>query len=125
MTSNRWVIVTGATGGIGFACCKILLENNYKIIALGRNYSTLKEKFHDCLGENLILKEVNLLDISIIKNLLEEINSQVGKVYGFVHCAGLQIITPINTYKIDKIREMFELNVFSAFEFIKYLSKKK
>ncbi|MGL4864556.1 MAG: SDR family NAD(P)-dependent oxidoreductase [Cetobacterium sp.] len=121
----KWVIVTGASGGIGFATSKILLENNYGVIALGRNLENLEKKFESFENNNLILKEIDFGENLNIKLLLEEINEKIGKIYGFVHCAGIQSIMPINLYNLKKIKEMFEVNVFLAFEFVKYLSKKK
>lgn len=53
----KTAIVTGASKGVGLATVKLLLEGNYRVIAVSRNLSKLSE----LVSENL---EVYSLDIT-------------------------------------------------------------
>ena len=41
--NNKTAIVTGASKGVGYATVKLLSENGYKVIAVSRNLSKLKD----------------------------------------------------------------------------------
>ena len=68
------------------------------------------------------------LDISKFELIDSEIGKAVeknGQIYGFVHCAGIDIVKPLSITKANTYQQIFDINVISAFEMVKIMSKKK
>ena len=68
MTSIN-VLITGATGFIGYRLAEYLLKKNYKIYCLARDSSKTDLLKNKAEIVNLDLKNINELDDSLIKNL--------------------------------------------------------
>lgn len=63
----KTAIVTGASKGVGLATVKLLLENDYKVIAVSRDLSKLSE----LNSSNLELYRLDITNESEIKNFYE------------------------------------------------------
>ena len=63
----KTAIVTGASKGVGLATVKLLLENDYKVIAVSRDLSKLSE----LNSNNLELYRLDITNESEIKNFYE------------------------------------------------------
>jgi len=123
--SNKHILITGASSGIGRQCAITCSQMGAKVTLLGRDEIRLREVLSLMEGdEHLILVE----DISItshIKRLVETSINSLGKVDGFIHAAGIEGTLPINSLNEEKYIAYFKINVIAGFEFIKYLAKKK
>ena len=122
MLGKRNILITGATSGIGKSLASFLVrDTNICVYGIGRS----EEKIQDLLGfENFKFLKFDLFDVGDIENLFKSALDTV-KFDGFVHCAGLEETLPISLYTYDRILQIFTLNVFSAIEILRNLSKKK
>lgn len=119
---NKSYLITGVTSGIGKEICTSLLKQGAKVIGLGRDSSKIKT----ILNNNLFtFKSFDLTSISKIESLFESIFLSTNKLDGLVHCAGKEETIPLNIYKPEKIKSIFEINVFSGIELLRVFSKKK
>lgn len=125
MLKNKWILLIGATGGIGEETTKYLYESGYNLVFFVRDIKKIKTICSDFLRERTLIKEINIKDENEIKNGLELIYANIGKLDGIINCSGTQIINGISLGKIKDIKEMFEINVFSVFLLLKYFFKKK
>jgi len=116
---NKWIVVTGASSGIGFATAKILLNNDYKVVLSSRNSHDLEEQFMSFNKDDYAIIPFDFSVIKDIKKYKEIVFSKVGKISGLVHCAGKTDILPLELYTYEKILGLFSTNTFSAFELIK------
>lgn len=113
---QKWIIVTGANGGIGYKICELFSKNNFAIIATDihdnfkniSNISTVKWTYH----------KVNLLNKDEIKNFIEDIKER--NVKCFINCAAFQICKPIWKYTENNWDNTYNCNVKSIFLFVKY-----
>jgi NAD(P)-dependent dehydrogenase (short-subunit alcohol dehydrogenase family) len=120
MIENKTILVTGSTSGIGLALCEYLLANNCKVIAVGRD----EDKVKNLKSTNFLFIKLDLNDFSGYTKIFDEaLNGQ--KFDGFVHCAGIEETMPITLYTPENIQKIFNINVFSGIELLRYFSKKK
>lgn len=59
---SKFIIVTGATRGLGLGCVQSLLSSGHKVLATGRDSSVIKEKLPESLHENLICENLDTAD---------------------------------------------------------------
>lgn len=134
-TENTWTfrfqkmqktyLVTGATSGIGLAVSESLLSQGYIVFAVGRDESKiadLKFKYESLLFEFISL---DLSKLDEIESSFEIIVRRNLKLDGLIHCAGMEETIPLTLYNPSKIKNIFNLNVFSAIELLRLFSKKK
>ena len=101
-------LVTGASSGIGKACAVKLLEQDNNVIAVSRSMPAIdnnRMNYVECdlslpgSGTKLVvekLKERDLLPID-----------------GFIHCAGVAPLLKISENEADKVKSIYEVNLFS------------
>jgi len=88
--SNKNIIVTGASSGIGKQCAITFSQLGANVILIARNEKRIKETFNKLKkGNHLII----LQDITEYDKLEEVVNTnvyKVGKISGFIHSAGIE-----------------------------------
>lgn len=120
MIRDKRILVTGATSGIGLALCDYLLKNNCKVIAVGRD----EDKIKNLKSTNILFVKLDLNEFSEYNKIFEEaLNGE--KFDGFVHCAGIEETMPITLCTPENIQKIFNINVFSGIELLRFFSKKK
>lgn len=122
------IIISGATSGIGLGLCIDLLnKGDYKIIAIGRDFTQLKELAGKEQFENgnLELLVLDLADPKAIEEHLQAAIDKTGKIDYFVNCAGIEDTNAMISYNYEKLKSFFDVNFFAAFEIMRIFSKKK
>ncbi len=80
-------LITGAGGGIGAALCKLLVENDYRVVAVGRDQKKLEDLAADC-GGNLFPLPLDVNDADAVAQLPRLIPAGLGPVEILVNNAG-------------------------------------
>lgn len=116
------ILITGVTSGIGFDLASRLLKySDYIIWGIGRNedkISNLKEY------SNFRFLKFDLNNIELYEDFFAECFDKI-KFNGFVHCAGIEETIPLLLQKPDATNTIFKINLFSAVELLRIISKKK
>lgn len=126
MEGNEYILVTGASSGIGQRIA-IELSKNYNIIINGRNQERIKQTLNECskhknhLCWQLDLENVNDIESSLDKFILDNNCS----VIGFVHSAGFMKTIPLKMASVELFHNSFNINVISAAIISKVLTKRK
>jgi len=123
LNCSKKILVTGATSGIGYGVCEALLSTGIKVLAFGRNKQPI-EHLEGRFGELIHFVSA---DLSVTKNIEPHIKSfheRYGKLDGMVHCAGLEETVPLSLLSNNRVKEMFDINVFSGIELLRICSKK-
>lgn len=123
--SAEWVVVAGASKGIGLATAKLLLRNGMSLVVSARSADTLKKEFAEFCAEKVCVIPHDFSDPSSIEAFAEEVNSETGPVAGFVYCAGMQLTLPLSMAVPERALEIFRVNTFAAIECVRCFSKKK
>lgn len=110
-------IVTGASRGIGYALSKELHSRGVKVIATARSEEKLKSLQEECDGD-LMYRVLDLGDRNAVEEWASELKSEGIRVSHLINNAGALVNKPFNQITAEELRRVYEVNVFSVFEFI-------
>ena len=121
--TGRSYIVTGAASGIGRATTLLLSECGAKVLLVDINEENLKKVATECKNETATLV-LDLTDAATIKSEIKAKVATFGKINGFVHCAGIPYVAPLNAVNAEKAEKVHQLNTYAAIELAKACSNK-
>lgn len=108
--SNKKVLITGGSSGLGKAMAKMLIEEGAKVAITGRDKEKLKEVAND-LGAKAIHADVT--NESDVKNCFDIMQNDLGGLDILINNAGIgSDRKPIDEIDLDEMRKVFEVNVF-------------
>ena len=114
MLSGKIAVVTGAGGGIGRECCRILARNNADVIVVGRHEQNIRET-SDMIKDEGFKSNPFLCDVSDRKNIdlfSDYIKKEYGRIDILVNNAGLFLPTDILAGQIsDEWQKMIDVNI--------------
>ena len=113
---DRVILVTGASGGIGAATVRMLIKEEAKVIASGRNEDKLTEL---AVETGCDVLPFDLESELSVKTALSEI-----EVYGIVNCGGWggEIASPMET-DLEVFDKVNSINARGTLLVVKYASK--
>lgn len=123
--SNRTIVVTGGSSGIGKETAILLSKLGAKIVLVARDKEKLMDVIRLLEGDNHGYISFDLLDFDNYSELISSIYSQYGLVSGFVHCAGISKLLPLRNIRYKNIQEVMEINYYSFMMLAHYMTKKK
>lgn len=108
---NKTVVITGASGGIGYQTAKIFVEEGYTVYGLSR-------KAGDLPGVRYI--STDLTDEDSVKAAFVKINSEAGAVNILINNAGSGISGAIEFTDLSDAQYQLDLNFFGTVRCIKH-----
>ena len=102
--SGKIAIVTGASGGIGEATCKMLLKEGWQVTGLSR---------HPGMLEGVRYISCDLRDDAAVKNAIAEAAGD-GKIDFLVSNAGMGISGAAAYADMEEVRRIFDVNCLGA-----------
>ncbi|PCJ28490.1 MAG: YciK family oxidoreductase [SAR86 cluster bacterium] len=125
--TDKTILITGASDGIGKACAKSFAEHGASLVLLGRTQSKL-ESVYDEIEElhpgKVVIHPIDFKTASIedYKILADSINDQYESLDGVIHNAALLgARTPIEFYPDQDWSDLMQVNVNAAFHLSKVL----
>ena len=106
------MLITGATGGLGYSISIALAQEGAEVIAVGRDKNRL-EDLSDAIEQakgSVTLVCIDLAKQGTIEELSNRISENYGELHGIIHCAmsSLQMM-PINQVSLKEV----EINLLS------------
>lgn len=108
---SKVVLITGASSGIGKVTAEYLLQKGYKVYGTSRNPKPALYNFP--------LIQLDVTEITSIKQAIQTILKKEGKIDVLVNNAGIGITGPVEETPSEEIRKAFETNFFGAIEVMK------
>jgi short-subunit dehydrogenase len=107
--SNKIVIITGASSGIGLATAKLLSQHGAKLVLVARS----KEKLEMLSSElpNSITIVADMTRVSDIKMMVEQTMQHFGRIDILINNAGQGYDAPIERTDIEIFHHICDLNV--------------
>lgn len=119
MLKGKVAVVTGGTRGIGYAIVRKYLENGAKVVLFGSREETVNKALSSLREENSSWEVSgyypNLSDASEMKEVIEKIKAQYGRIDILVNNAGISDSTPIDNYTEEQFTKVMQLNVNAIF----------
>lgn len=130
MTAQRWrldgqtALITGASAGIGLAIARELLGFGADVMIVGRDIDML-ESARDDLADEYPAQAIHALAADVSddedrREILDWVEDHADGLHILVNNAGGNITRPAIDYTEDEWRNIFETNLFSAFELSRY-----
>ena len=106
---DRVFIVTGASMGIGLATARALAARGGKVALLARSAEIIGELSNEIPGSFPVT--VDMTDFSAVRNAIQKIHENYGRVDGLINNAGRSYGSTIEAIKPEVFDEIFHLNV--------------
>ena len=115
------ILVTGCSRGVGLEICRVLLEQGHTVYGVARScpqeFKDLQERYPD----QLLYKSVDLSDSEHVReNVFGDFVSNKVQLDGFVNNAALAYDDIVSNINLDRLKGMYEVNVFSPMVMTKY-----
>ena len=110
-------LVTGCSSGIGYSASLMFARNGFHTYASMRNKrkSTIIQKIANREALPLEVIQLNVNNSLSVKNAIEDIISEKGRIDVLVNNAGYGLIGPIEDISIEELKAQFETNLFGVF----------
>lgn len=112
--SNKRVLITGASTGIGRACALLLSQLGAQLVLNGRNETALQETLSLLSGSGHITAPFDMIKTDELCGWVKSLTKNYGYLDCFVHCAGVQITKPIRLFNQAFFDETMHVNLASA-----------
>lgn len=123
--TNKNIVITGASSGIGKANAILCSKLGAKVILIGRDQAKLETTLLQMEGDGHLVYAMDITNFEQIDDLISEVVHKNGKISGFVHSAGIEMTRPLKILKQENWTSVFAINVFAGFEFAKSITKNK
>lgn len=123
--SDRTILVTGASSGIGRKTAIILSRLGARIILVARTQERLIDTLSLMEGKGHIVQPFDLSCWQEIPGLFSEVAAKVGPMHGLVHSAGKNIVLPFTMQSEKQMKEVMQINFNAALFLSQQFSKKK
>ena len=113
MQEAPFILVTGASSGVGYATVNSLIrEHGARVLALSRNKAALQQ----LLSENSTTGRLEIRSIDIAApDAPNSVLAMIGdrRVHGVVHNAGSLLKAEFGSYTLADLRDLYAINVFA------------
>ncbi|MEA2076980.1 MAG: SDR family oxidoreductase [Candidatus Marinimicrobia bacterium] len=107
---HKRVLVTGASSGIGRSIAELLLQQGFDVLGTSRDPQTIKNKLSEVKYFALDLQDPKSIDALI---------PELGDIDILINNAGQSQIGPLEEIPMEKVRSLFEINLFGIIQLTK------
>jgi NAD(P)-dependent dehydrogenase (short-subunit alcohol dehydrogenase family) len=109
MATQKVVLVTGVTSGIGEATAKVLSSQGYRVFGTARRSGGSRT-----LPAIAELVSLDVTDEASVRSCVQTVVDQSGRIDALVNNAGYTLIGSLEETSIEEAKELFETNFFGA-----------
>lgn len=121
--SNKNVLITGGTKGIGFGIAEVLLSHNYNVVITGRSRQGVDDAV-SLLGKisgtgKILGYACDVTDLQSMTEMMDKIHQQIGKTDVVIANAGIGHFGSIEDLTADQWQETMDINLTGVFNTVK------
>lgn len=124
LLTDRHVLVTGASSGIGRATAILSSRLGARVTITGRDQERLDQTFAALSGSGHRAVVRDLSDCDSLPGWIKELVREAGAFDGLAHCAGIQIGKPVRSVDQAFFDTMLRTNLLSALSLARGLRQK-
>jgi NAD(P)-dependent dehydrogenase (short-subunit alcohol dehydrogenase family) len=113
---DRWVVVTGASSGIGRAIAIELSAHGARLVLVGRDAGRLAETAAALPGAEHRTLVLDLVRHDLIAAAIADVRKDTGPLYGLCHAAGIVETRPLPTNTVQVVQAQLDVNVLAGLE---------
>jgi len=104
---KRIALVTGGTSGIGRCVARLLHEDGFEVIVIGRKRGRLESM----ATEGFVVIQGDVSDEKSVHAVMAEIERRFGRLDALVHCAGVAESEPADSITAESTRRQVDINL--------------
>jgi len=110
------VVVTGASTGIGWGCCKVLIKKGFRVFGSVRSETDAKRLASE-FGANFSPLLFDVTDAKAVKAAATAVEAALKgePLFGLVNNAGIAVAGPLLYLDLDEFRRQLDVNVTGQF----------
>jgi NAD(P)-dependent dehydrogenase (short-subunit alcohol dehydrogenase family) len=111
-----WVLVTGASSGLGRAIAIELAARGAGVVLSGRDAARLDQTRVAIGAAPHRILSLDLARHAEIVPAVQRLRAEIGPIYGLCHAAGIVQTRPLASNSVDVVRAQMEINLFAGLE---------
>jgi 3-hydroxybutyrate dehydrogenase len=118
---KRVALITGSTSGIGLGIAKAFAKEGYNIVfnGLEKEGPEIAAEVANKYNIDYFFSNANMLNPEDLRNLIQQVISHFGSIDVLINNAGIQHVSPIDSFPEDKWNEIININLNSVFHLTK------
>ena len=112
--SNKIVLVTGGTSGIGLEAAKLFREEGATVIIVGQNPDRLQSVAGQ-LGDSVTVLRGDVSKPAAVESIIKQISEKFGRIDVLFANAGMGLASPLEAVTEDQIDRQFDVNFKGVF----------
>jgi NAD(P)-dependent dehydrogenase (short-subunit alcohol dehydrogenase family) len=123
MSDARGIVVTGAAGEIGTACCRGLLAAGHRLVAVDIDEAAGKALLEALDGgDRIAFIPADVADDDAVAGYVAEATARLGRIDGFFNNAGIEgTVAPIPAYPTEVFDQVVAVNLRGVFLGLKHV----
>ncbi|MFD8208931.1 SDR family NAD(P)-dependent oxidoreductase [Streptomyces sp. NPDC059695] len=118
MTSEKTVLITGTSSGIGLAAAVAAAREGWRVVATmrdtGKADALLEAAAEHAVTDRIQVKHLDVVDPGSITACLDEVIAEHGRLDALVNNAGAAQVGTIERMSLDDVRAAMEVNFFGV-----------
>lgn len=120
--TDKNILVTGASSGIGKKVVVDLAEAGARVFAIARREQELNELHNTYV--NIIPIACDVTDYTKINESIKIVVKEYGKIDGFVGCAGISELIPLRVMDLERAKNIMEVNFWGNINLLALITKR-
>lgn len=122
--AGRWVVVTGASAGLGRAISVELSRHGARVVLLGRDGPRLAETAALLGNAEHRVISLDLSRHDSIAASISTLHKDVGPLYGLCHAAGVVATRPLTGNTVDVVQAQLNVNLLAGLELARVICRR-
>jgi NAD(P)-dependent dehydrogenase (short-subunit alcohol dehydrogenase family) len=122
--AGRWVVVTGASSGLGRAVAVELVRYGARVVLTGRDPERLAATAAAVGGAEHRVLPLDLARHDAIAPEILKLRKDVGPLYGLCHAAGVVETRPLQANSVDVVQAQLDVNLLGGLELARAVSRR-